>query len=119
MTDVQTKDFIKMFLDPNLKLEEREHNAFMARLFINGTVFSCFMASFLLGSTIFSQLGQRNMPTEVSMSAMLIVLILVSSDFAGRRLVLCHFVQLICFLNHILKSVRQMGAYVNFTIFIL
>ena len=38
-----------------------------------GTVFSCFMASCLLGSTIFSQLGQRNVPTEVSTSAMLIV----------------------------------------------
>ena len=38
-----------------------------------GTVFSCFMASCLLGSTIFSQLGKRNVPTEASTKAMLLV----------------------------------------------
>ena len=38
-----------------------------------GTVFSCFMASCLLGSTIFSQLGKRNVRTEVSTNAMLFV----------------------------------------------
>jgi len=38
-----------------------------------GTVFSCFMASCLLGSTIFGQLVKRNVPTETSTSAMLTV----------------------------------------------
>jgi len=38
-----------------------------------GTVFSCFMASCLLGSTIFGQLAKRNVPTETSTSAMLSV----------------------------------------------
>lgn len=38
-----------------------------------GTVFSCFMASCLLGSTIFGKLVQRNVPTETFTSSMLIV----------------------------------------------
>lgn len=38
-----------------------------------GTVFSCFMASCLLGSTIFGQLVKRNVPTETFTSAMLAV----------------------------------------------
>lgn len=38
-----------------------------------GTVFSCFMASCLLGSTIFGQLAKRNVSTETSTSAMLSV----------------------------------------------
>jgi len=38
-----------------------------------GTVFSCFMASCLLGSTIFGQLVKRNVSTETSTSAMLSV----------------------------------------------
>lgn len=36
-----------------------------------GTVFSCFMASCLLGSTIFGQLGKMGVSTETSTSAML------------------------------------------------
>jgi hypothetical protein len=38
-----------------------------------GTVFSCFMASCLLGSTIFGQLVKRNVPTETFTSGMLTV----------------------------------------------
>lgn len=38
-----------------------------------GTVFSCFMASCLLGSTIFGQLVKRNVSTESSTAAMLSV----------------------------------------------
>jgi len=38
-----------------------------------GTVFSCFMASCLLGSTIFGQLVKKNVPTETSTSVMLSV----------------------------------------------
>ncbi len=38
-----------------------------------GTVFSCFMASCLLGSTIFGQLVKRNVPTETFTSAMLTI----------------------------------------------
>lgn len=38
-----------------------------------GTVFSCFMASCLLGSTIFGQLAKRNVSTESSTAAMLSV----------------------------------------------
>ena len=38
-----------------------------------GTVFSCFMASCLLGSTIFGQLVKRNVPTETFTSTMLLV----------------------------------------------
>jgi len=38
-----------------------------------GTIFSCFMASCLLGSTIFGQLARRSVRTEVSTSNMLFV----------------------------------------------
>jgi len=38
-----------------------------------GTVFSCFMASCLLGSTVFGQLVKRNVRTETSTSIMLTV----------------------------------------------
>lgn len=38
-----------------------------------GTVFSCFMASCLLGSTIFGQLVKKNVPTESFTSSMLAV----------------------------------------------
>lgn len=38
-----------------------------------GTVFSCFMASCLLGSTIFGQLVKKNVPTETFTSTMLTV----------------------------------------------
>lgn len=38
-----------------------------------GTVFSCFMASCLLGSTIFGQLVKKNVPTETFTSSMLFV----------------------------------------------
>ena len=38
-----------------------------------GTVFSCFMASCLLGSTIFGQLVKKNVPTETFTSSMLSV----------------------------------------------
>jgi MFS family permease len=38
-----------------------------------GTVFSCFMASCLLGSTIFGQLVKKNVPTETFTSVMLTV----------------------------------------------
>ena len=38
-----------------------------------GTVFSCFMASCLLGSTMFGQLSKQKVPTEASTTAMLSV----------------------------------------------
>mmetsp|Transcript_17709 Transcript_17709/g.33338 ORF Transcript_17709/g.33338 Transcript_17709/m.33338 type:complete len:627 (-) Transcript_17709:79-1959(-) len=38
-----------------------------------GTVFSCFMASCLLGSTLFGQLSKQKVPTEASTTAMLSV----------------------------------------------
>jgi MFS family permease len=38
-----------------------------------GTIFSCFMACCLLGSTLFGQLGKMTVPTENSTAAMLLV----------------------------------------------